>query len=461
MNGEKLFMGIFGEQIKNGVVYGFDIQGTEIVGVKLLISGGKAQAVEEISTQKETLAKISESAKCAAPLLTKESVVRRLSAPFKSVSKSLKVMPSILDLELPFPLEDCICEFVGIESDAQEGTSALAVTVQKRDLQARLDALIDLGLDPSSLDSESLALWRQSILEHPVKGNDEKRIVVYLGMDRWTVATGTGKKFHSAHGIRPGDSGQFYRVLMSVADHEEGVQQWCWAGPGVESKEFETLKTELTKGRGGDSFVHEKPRLFLARALAMGLHHGGTLVCNLRSNNYEQTAESARRAFFSRNRALLVMTAGILALLVSTGVMLFAGAVEKSMSHDFTTLVAKVGGRRVVSSNVRGEQAVAKVKEEVARQLSERAFFISAYDEPLAVGINKIVKSAVGAGLKIATLSMTGDDCLIRGVANSWEAPSALLRVLLSEGYDVSLERHEQLAEGKVEFTITAGGHTK
>jgi len=101
-----------------------------------------------------------------AALRCRESLVRRLEAPFSSCRKARKVLPTLLDIQLPFPVEDCLCNFIGLHRTKERKVRALAVAARRIDVRRRLDALHTLGIDPVVLDQEGLALWTVRLARH-------------------------------------------------------------------------------------------------------------------------------------------------------------------------------------------------------------------------------------------------------------------------------------------------------
>ena len=91
-----------------------------------------------------------------------------LRADSASRAKAEKVFPSLLDIQLPFPLEDCLYQFVEFRRTSEGMVSALVCAARREAIQACLDRYQAQGADPMLLDHEGLALWTQSLVEWPV-----------------------------------------------------------------------------------------------------------------------------------------------------------------------------------------------------------------------------------------------------------------------------------------------------
>ncbi|MCX6997673.1 MAG: hypothetical protein NTV49_11445 [Kiritimatiellaeota bacterium] len=99
------------------------------------------------------------------------------------------MLPSLLDVQLPFPLETCLYQFPVVRADAAGRIRALAVAARRTEIAAQLDRCRALDLDPVVLDHEGLALWTQSLVEIPL-APPALRVVAYLGAFRTALAVG-------------------------------------------------------------------------------------------------------------------------------------------------------------------------------------------------------------------------------------------------------------------------------
>ncbi len=75
------------------------------------------------------------SAALAAAVPAEQTVIRRLRAPFASVRKAARVWASLLDVELPFPVEGAVCAYSPPRLD-DGGTVAVAAAIRQGDLAA-------------------------------------------------------------------------------------------------------------------------------------------------------------------------------------------------------------------------------------------------------------------------------------------------------------------------------------
>ena len=138
-------------------------------------------------------------------LAVQESLTLWLNSPLVSCAKAEKVLPSLLDIQLPFPLEDCVYQFVEFRRNPEGTVSALVCAVRRKAIQACLDRYQAQGADPMLLDHEGLSLWTQSLAEWPIAPRGRQapyRVLICLANDHTTLVIGCGKRYGNAHSLQ-------------------------------------------------------------------------------------------------------------------------------------------------------------------------------------------------------------------------------------------------------------------
>ncbi len=222
----------------------------------------------------------------AACLPQRESLLRWLSVPLTAPAKARRVFPSVLDVQIPFPLEDCIYEIVHVEKTTA-GVRGLAVVARKADVERRLTRLREQGCEPHILDQESLALWDQHLTEAPAAKNDSHlRVLLYWGFDRTTMVIGRGATLMAAHAIRHANPETVQRLLSAHAN-DATAAHWFWCGPAASDAASLPRHEELIGPWAGPLTIHDEPVTFLARALVRRALSGGRGLCNLRAQAFQ------------------------------------------------------------------------------------------------------------------------------------------------------------------------------
>jgi len=385
----------------------------------------------------------------------RRSFTRWLEAPFGSIRKARRVLPSILDVELPFPLEACIYLFPTVARTAQGHVRALAVAARYADVQAAIRELDRCGLDPLFLDQEGVALWTQACREHaPAAGR--ARVVVHLCEDHIAVAIGHGAVFADAHAAPAADARQLSRLLRAAVPADGGEVEYVWAGPGAQDETYvAALHGELAAVRPGPSHVLAEPDLFLCRAFATRLLLDGPLRCNLRTDRLIH--DGLRRRLFrrARNTALAYVACGLVLCGIGAAWRLLCARRDRHAKQAVVTQARALAPRATLQPG----QELRAVRRAVAQQTERLRPFARAFAPSLSRTLVRIVAAGKTLELRYQALSLTDERVTIAGTAPDWDRCARLLPILQELGYTARVEREDALADERVRFSIAANAH--
>jgi len=401
----------------------------------------------------------------AAAMPAAESFTRWLQTPLRSVAKARKVLPSLLDIQLPFPLESCVCQFLECRPSAAGGAiEALAVAARGAHLEAWLDRLRALGLDPVVLDHEALALWTQSRAEAPGEAG-VPRIVALLAGRHAVLAVGQGDDYRGALGVRlesgaagprqlAGRVSQFLRAQLPPAD--ERPFEWYWVGAGAEDKTVLAAWLAALDEPGRYAFArHAQPAAFLARALAARALEPGLFRCNLRAGGAAEHPQTRRRDARRQIRAAVsALLAGLFLCAISVGWRAWLAWRTDAAQAQLSGLAARLTGMPRVP---RGQEVML-----VGRALDENATRLQPFLDALRPGAEELLYALAGAAasnrLFVEELALLGGRLTVRGSAPDWERAEALVACAREQGWRVELERQEAGADERVPFVVKGEG---
>jgi hypothetical protein len=405
---------------------------------------------------------------CVVSLAPRESFTRWLEAPFAGLGKAARVFPSLLDIQLPFALEECVYCLLDTQRRAGRTVRALAAGAREETLGSRIEAMQGLGLDPVVIDHEGLALWTQSLREIPPAGGDAAtRVVVNLGGAHTTLAIGEGGEFARAHSLRVPDATRIGRLVRAhfdcstrasrgdaSASQQSGAIEWLWAGPGT-SDSTAALQEELQRDWRGRHRTHLEPNTFLARALATRALIPGPLRCDLRTGVLRHPTVAARQGKRATRLALLFLASG---LVLCSGNLLLQqriGASRAGMQRAFHAKASRLAGASL--GEARGEQAVRIVATSLADRKARLRPFLDAFEPSLTGILSGAMRIGKRHGLSYEALLLDRDMVDIRGAAPTWTSCDELTGFLRQAGYTVKLSREEALVNDTVPFAITTG----
>jgi len=404
-----------------------------------------------------------------------------LESPFLSYRKALKVLPTLLDVQLPFALEECVYGFVEMAQKSPVGRNdetpkepapagntgamrALAVAARMEDVQKKMESFAVFGLDPVTFDYEGLALWTQSFAEAPSvagAGDNVFRVVIYLGMERSTMVIGRGMEFISAHNISRGQNSaaQISRLLKAQLKPEPGRSadiRWMWAGPGagdagLVGKLQESLRSEWP----GPSVVHDKPETFLARAVATRALTAGPLRCNLRTGPFVHPFITSRVEKETVRTALIYLAAGLLMCAVNLAWNTMVSRKELALETATSSLADKLAGYHVAA---KGEGRVKVVRDALSPRKEMLKPFLRNFEPSLMEVIGAITDLAKKNDLHYESLSISREKVNISGTAVNWRKCDVLMDFLKQKGYAVRMDRKESLSDERIAFSIIPTG---
>lgn len=452
------------------VCYGVTLAGAAAVTVRAWRSstGTVRQAVltpGDAAVRRQWLAESARGGATVGCLAVQESLTLWLNSPLASRAKAEKVLPSLLDIQLPFPLEDCLYQFVEFRRTIDGTVSALVCAARREAIQACLDRYQAQGVDPMLLDHEGLALWTQSLAELPAEPRRREalhRVLIYLANDHTTLVIGCGERYGNAHSLQmssppAADDGLVNRLqLLLHAGLPAGAGvQWLFCGARAGERDMvEILHRSLTRDWPGPLTRLKEPASFLARALCERALKRGPLRCNLRQQTF--THKAVRRAMHGRARAaaLGIMIAGLLLV----GFSMTSRLLGERRFNRIKSEIAAVAGELAPGMTIPYGREIPEVQKTWEKQALLTAPFLDAFAPSLAPRLAEVVKAGQASAVRFETLSLRRNSLALTGVAEDWDQCGQLEQRLKKLGYTVKLQRQEAIAENEVRFTVNAEG---
>jgi hypothetical protein len=391
----------------------------------------------------------------AAAMPLRDTVMRRVATPLATRSKALKVLPSVLDVQIPFPVEECRCVFHDLRPTADGTFDAIAVAARHAEIARRIEAMGLLGMDPVTLDHEALALWTRSLKEVPPADAAEQRVVVSLHSTHAVVVVGTGRRLLGGHHVRGTDPASILRVITPYRGADTPPKtRWCWTGPAAtDSGRLAGISAPLLAAWPGTSTVHEDPATFLARAVAARELLSDDLPCNLRSGPFTHPAALSRERRTSAAAAAVVLLCGLAVLGASLVAWGMGSRRERDLAATVSRTTDRLAGYRVTA---RGEHAVRIARTAVdAKVEALQPFRRQLIDSPAAL-VPDVVDAAAKSGLQIETFTLTPRKVSVSGTARGWQSCDDLVMRLEKRGMRTRLDRREAREDLRVPFTLSA-----
>jgi len=433
------------------ITYGIDIDRDRIIRIEATRHHGRIEYRQLLDNDEP----ISPNAAVSACLLQRESIVRWLTAPLASSGKAEKVFPSLLDIQLPFPIETCEFSMVDIQPAAdRRSTMGLVAGARHADIESRLSTLRQSGIIPRILDQEGLALWAQLLAEYPaVSAPNTAGAILYFASDRCTLAVGRRASFLGAHTMKETDADLIHRVLKSYFPETPSSFLWFWAGPGATNNELtRRLQNHAEPYGAGPAKIVREPETFLARALAARAMAAGPYRCNLLSGKFLHPADHAHQKQRPYKTATLCLLAGL--TLCATTLTWHIAARQRTavMQKELRSLaVAIAGSPRLVQDR----QELVAAKRAIGTQYRLYAPFMAPFSPSLADTLKAILTAASQNGLVIESMTMNRQSIIAHGLAPKWNQCEKAAASLSGSGWTARVDKKDTIVgETRVAFVL-------
>jgi Tfp pilus assembly protein PilN len=387
--------------------------------------------------------RVAQGVRCAAALPASAGLVVRLKPPDLPAAKRRRVLPSLLDLQLPFPADQCSCAFV----DAPDDTVGLAV--RNDDLRAALDVLAGRGTNPERIVPLAWVLWTQALREFPPDDANQRRVVLLALDNRLLAVAGAGAKFGSMVVVPTGSPDALRRSLqLAFGGASAGLSVLC-AGPGA--AELAHTMSQWPEPWRVAACPAQEPAFFLARALAVDALADRDGATQLRQSPFEHPRMTAAVPRAAR-AAVFAMLAGALLLLAASVVARRIVASQERLA--VTALSQRLDAVAGYAVRTRGVRAVQEARD----ALSER---LDPWVERLRVPggserLQRVLAAAKQAAVQVTHLSLAADGVTLSGRTASTASVAAFAAALGAAGLPVRVESDPTpAADGNVAFLVT------
>jgi hypothetical protein len=427
---------------------------------------------------------ISKGAAAAAGLSVRQGIATWISAPFASASKAAKVFPTLLDIQLPFQLDECIYDFTETVrfhngdtelpvssttpqenlSSKKESTASLAVAARKCDVENRLTELADMGINPHVLDYEGLALWTQLLYEHPQTDSDKNaplRIIVFMRGEEGILVIGRGRYFRTYHKINastPSAIDRYLRVQINQLGFDPEFSppriEWFRGGTGFDYNQKGTdLKEHIEKNWPGSTTIFNDPETFLARALATRALLPGPMRTNLRTDSLAHTGADAHTNRAQKRSSAIIMFAGILLCCAPIIWEYHIAAQRKAFEKKFAACITEMLG---YPAKAKGATALLIAERELENRTQKHNPLTQGFRPSLLTDMQLIVSAINKYDIKTEQLKLTATGFRIKGSATSKTDVKKLTSRFRSLGYNAEITTDDDKNPEKYIFILNA-----
>jgi hypothetical protein len=390
-----------------------------------------------------------------------QTVVRRLRAPFPSLAKAARIWPSLLDVDLPFPVESAVTGFVQPRVVQGQATT-LAAAIRRSDWSAFEEQCNAVGVQPTHADVEALALWEQQSVDAPSARADASRLLIWLGADHVTIVRGRGGDLLGAHVLRatpqPSGSGDFVTlwaarlqpIVAAQATETDGAPMdvW-WAGPGTEDAEWVArLRAAMPAVGQMRHETHSLAASLLARALARRAAGNGGINFKSGADTHPALHRAAQRR---RQRAYLgVVIAALVVLALNFGERHLRQRQLSAAQQNLSHLAESITGAPVV----RGQELLFVERALAQRDEDTRAFREAMEEDGLEERVARVVQAADELHVEIVRLNISPVALTLQGSAPGIQVLETFAEKLRGYGWQVQADTSGLALGGRPQFVL-------
>lgn len=388
-------------------------------------------------------------------------VLRTVSIPLRARRKARQVLPSLLDITLPFPLDQAVYVVVDWREEPDGTLSALTLVAQRDVLERRMEDWRAAGWDAVVVDGEATALADGF---KATAGPKADGLLVHVETDRTVVLLMRGGWPEGMRTLRTEaqsdvvDAATFVRRLLQAASALTAQialnrPVWVWSGAGVEDAERRQAWEALVKDAGWASFLTvDQPAFVAVRMLARRLAEGRAV--DLRVGGREHPKVTVLRERLRLRAAWAALLAGLLLCGVNA---FWVGLLRNRIDVAQAEIQAAARALTGLPTVPRGQELTVANRAIEEKQAALKPFR-AAFDPDLGARLSVTVRAAWEAGVTLSRLGVSGGGLHARGSAESWEACEAFSRALEKQwGMPARLTRADAGADERVPFTIDVG----
>ena len=376
----------------------------------------------------------------AACLRQRESFIRWVEAPLASPRKALRVFPSLLDVQLPFSIEDCAFQVVDARpAPGGQASRGLAVGARIADIDKRIQAFPPGLGSPHLLDQESVALWSQSLAEEPVRSPATPRAVIYESDDRLTAVIGRGNELLGAHTWRTFEPDPVSRALRLYFPDAAAECLCLWAGPSALNAAAVRSRHAALAGRWpGSLVIPPEPDAFLARALATRALTAGPLRFDARQGSQVHPAVAERQRQAPLKAAAACLAAGLCLCLVNA--IWMAGSARRlgqAQAALHAAALRVTGSERLLPH----DQDRLGAERTLAERTRLAGPLLAPFRAPLTATLNTVLAAAQAEGLGVQSLTANRSRVVLQATVPAWANGERAAQRLQQQGWKTKIDR--------------------
>lgn len=382
------------------------------------------------------------------------ALLRRIRTPMHARNKAEEVLPSLLDVQLPFPLDECVYRVVSWTRDPSGTWSALVAAVRHQDLERSLEACsAEVSMQPHLLIHEALVYESARECGLPLREQGGHLILVHQPSYLLGVWFLNGQIQGAVH-LRTSDDAPPVQRLMDRIHRQFGkppsTWAWSWVGDGEIPPELPGAADAL--GESAEQVFCEDPASFPVRCLARFALEPRALALNFRVDEYMHPALRDRSSRREKRMQVLLLAASLLWIFLSLGWMQLYRQAESDRRHQITEQAMRLAPERRIQPGME----ILTVERSLENSAEDRAAVSQLSEGGILPELRIVLEAAKAVDAKVSGLQFSSPQVEIQGRAQRLADVQNFEARIESSGFTVEPEIRQE--EESVRFVFRGVG---
>lgn len=343
-----------------------------------------------------------------------------LKTPALPTSKLYKILPGLLDVQIPLPIAECATAFVHYD------TAYMAYAIRKTDLQNLIEKLSAHSCNPARIVPGAHAAWMLSQAEQPPVKDGEARALFIATPRQTMLLTGHGNTFERQSVFKTSGEEPLRRLKLAFGGLPQ--QLVCIVAGSAHA----TISAALAPAESSALTVTgvRSPDFFLARALASDSTFTGTAAdADLRQSVFPHAAMTRRQ---QRPVTTLTVALAACALILATIALIKVSTAKRIEAQTRSTLQNKLDTLAGYPIRTQGERALQDAR--AALPLTMDKAILHYINDPLPNELASIAALCKQQEISLQHLSLTAEGLKASASAKNENAVDRFVKALQASG---------------------------
>jgi len=419
----------------------------------LLFRGKAAESNPEWPAAKNKIrsSQLAETHIVTASLSAEESYLIPLELPIKNKAKATRILPGLLDLQLPYSIDDTSYCFTEFRHQSGE-TSSCALGARDVEISKALEALELQGIEVEALDHELFACWQYFTQR---ENNKAPKILVLVEDNHIQLIAGKNQQPSlSAHIVLdPANIDQNFRALRRTLKSSIEKLNSEDTSLSVYLDENHPYKAEIQQSLDRLTVKHTLRSgvlYFISSALAQRALVAQEDSFSLLPASRRPASIDKKIARSSIGAAMAVGFSGLFLCAISVAWSYVVSAEDQALQHKLITKAQAMSGYDKI---YKGKE-LRMVQQSLSEAVKKQSPFTQLFEASLLEPLSSILQRCKDTDSKLKKVKLSNKHLEINSLSKGLQGAEALKELAIDLGYNASIKNQEESRDGLKVYQI-------